>query len=332
MLDFFPGAPIYPDIRSLARSCAGAGTQPGRIGRLFIDTSIITMTYLKRSPAAGIAALAIVAGAAALATPGPARGDELANLINAYRAAPTACDGAAVTAAPPLTPEAALARLRIVPGTFLEPALKRLGYRAERAEALSVSGADDLRAAFEVLQRKYCRTLLSREFSAIGTARQDRDWQVILAHPLIFPELPGWQEAGRQVLDEVNRARAQARACGEQSFGPAPPLAWNGLLGQASLGHSSRLSQGRYFSHQEKDGSMPADRATRAGYAWRLVGENIASGDRTPQQAVAAWLASPGHCANIMNPRFTEMGAAYAIDPRNENLTPYWTQMFGQPR
>jgi uncharacterized protein YkwD len=48
-------------------------------------------------------------------------------------------------------------------------------------------------------------------------------------------------------------------------------------------------------------------------------------------QVVSDWLGSPGHCANIMNPAFTEMGAAYAVNPANENRTPYWTQMFGRP-
>jgi uncharacterized protein YkwD len=62
------------------------------------------------------------------------------------------------------------------------------------------------------------------------------------------------------------------------------------------------------------------------------VGENIASGQRTVEDAVASWLDSPGHCANIMNPAFTDMGAAYAIDPRNRNRTAYWTQVFGTPR
>jgi uncharacterized protein YkwD len=48
-------------------------------------------------------------------------------------------------------------------------------------------------------------------------------------------------------------------------------------------------------------------------------------------QTVADWLDSPGHCANIMNPAFTEMGAAYAVNPGNENRTPYWTQMLARP-
>ena len=49
------------------------------------------------------------------------------------------------------------------------------------------------------------------------------------------------------------------------------------------------------------------------------------------QQAVSGWLASPGHCQNVMNPYFTEMGAAYATNPRSA-ATIYWTQVFGTPR
>jgi uncharacterized protein YkwD len=92
------------------------------------------------------------------------------------------------------------------------------------------------------------------------------------------------------------------------------------------------MAQKHYFNHKQPDGSLPADRATAAGYRWVRVGENIASGQRSVEEAVASWLDSPGHCANIMNPTFTEMGAAYAINPQNRNRTPYWTQVFGTPR
>ncbi|HCJ28080.1 MAG TPA: hypothetical protein DHV63_01935, partial [Pseudomonas sp.] len=60
-------------------------------------------------------------------------------------------------------------------------------------------------------------------------------------------------------------------------------------------------------------------------------GENIAAGQGSAEQAVSSWLASPGHCQNIMNPGFTEMGAAYATNPRSA-ATIYWTQVFGTPR
>jgi uncharacterized protein YkwD len=74
------------------------------------------------------------------------------------------------------------------------------------------------------------------------------------------------------------------------------------------------------------------ERAHLAGYRWRRIGENIASGQGSPQAAVEGWLDSPGHCANTMHPGFTEMGAAYAINPASETGTVYWTQAFGAPR
>ncbi len=265
-----------------------------------------------------------------LAATAPARADELAGLVNAYRAAPGGCAGAAP--APRLAAEPALARVRIDPATFLEPALRRLGYRADRAEAITLAGPPDAQAAMDLLRRKYCRKLLDPGFSAIGTARRGNEWQVVLAHPLVIPDLPGWEQAGLQVLALVNAARAQARQCGDSAFGPAAPLRWNPLLGQAALAHSDDMAERHYFEHVQPDGSAPADRATRAGYRWRLVGENIASGQRTPAEAVAAWLDSPGHCANLMNPRFSEMGAAYAINPGNDNRTAFWTQVLGMPR
>lgn len=267
-----------------------------------------------------------------LSTLAPAHADELADLINAYRAAPGSCKGAPAAPAAPLPAEPALSRIWVGPGTFLESALKRVGYAADHADAVSVSGPQDAHAAMDAIRARYCRVLLSDEYSGLGTARRGDEWQVVLAHREDIPPLPGEQQAGQEILDLVNAARAQPRLCGGQRFGAAGPLSWNPVLAQAALAHSSELATHHYFSHVEHNGSTPADRITRAGYAWSRVGENIASGQRSPAEAVQSWLDSPGHCANIMNPGFTEMGAAYAVNPANENHTAYWTQEFARPR
>ncbi|WP_198120601.1 CAP domain-containing protein [Massilia rhizosphaerae] len=274
------------------------------------------------------AALAAVSFAVAAA---PARADELANLINAWRTAPGTCDGRPAPPVERLAVEPALSRIRIGPGTFLESALQDAGYQAEHAEAITVSGPPDARAALDAIGQPYCRTLRAAEFAAIGTAHVGTEWQIVLARPVVIPPLPDWPAAGQDILALVNAARARPRTCGTRTFGPAGPLAWNPLLGRAALAHSTDMAQKHYFNHEQPDGSLPADRATAAGYRWVRVGENIASGQRTPEEAVASWLDSPGHCANIMNPAFTEMGAAYAINPRNRNRTAYWTQVFGTP-
>ena len=85
------------------------------------------------------------------------------------------------------------------------------------------------------------------------------------------------------------------------------------------------------LSHAGQDGSAPGDRAERAGYEWRTVGENIAAGQQTAEQVVAEWLESPRHCANLMDPDFTEMGVGYAFGPKSPKGV-YWAQVFGAPR
>jgi uncharacterized protein YkwD len=61
------------------------------------------------------------------------------------------------------------------------------------------------------------------------------------------------------------------------------------------------------------------------------VGENIAYGPTTATDAVQGWLDSPGHCKNLMNPRFTEMGVAFAAG-HAERRALYWVQVLAAPR
>jgi uncharacterized protein YkwD len=278
------------------------------------------------------AALLLAATAAGAA---PAQASELGAMVNAYRAAPGSCRGAAATPAASLAEPAALSRVRIGPGTFIELALERAGFAADRAETISVTGPHTAQEAMSVLQEKYCSTLLSPGFSAVGSYREGNEWTVVLARaapPLPSETFPEWQDAGQAILEGVNAARASGRSCGDKRFGPAPPVRWNPSLGEAALAHSRDMAANRYFKHKARDGSQVAERATRAGYQWRRVGENIAFGQSSPAEAVAGWLESPGHCANIMNPGFTEMGAAYGIAAERRSGLVYWTQVFASPR
>ncbi|MES9992546.1 MAG: Ig-like domain-containing protein [Candidatus Thiodiazotropha sp.] len=132
----------------------------------------------------------------------------------------------------------------------------------------------------------------------------------------------------KEMLTLVNNARAVARSCGTTDYPAASSLAWHCNLEQAAQGHSTSMADNDYFSHTGIDGSNPGDRISAAGYVWRTYGENIAAGYSSAESAMSAWLASPGHCSNIMNSAFTEMGQAEA---RNSASTYgiYWTQNFG---
>jgi uncharacterized protein YkwD len=282
--------------------------------------------------------VALAAACVCVCAPRPAAAqdaDGLTGMINAYRAAPGACEGRAAQPVAPLTPQPALSAIRIGPGTIIEAALERAGYPAEQAYAMFVSGADYTAAAMEALQKNYCATLLSTRYAAIGAHRSGADWTVVLARPappLPSITFPDWGDAGQIILDGVNAARAEARTCGTQQFPPAPPLRWSPALGAAALAHSRDMAAQRYFSHIARDGSAAGARAQRAGYAWLRIGENIAFGQYSPQEALAGWLTSPGHCANIMNRDFTEMGAAYGVTTEQRPGIVYWTQVFGKPR
>lgn len=258
-------------------------------------------------------------------------GARLVAAINAWRAAPDTCQGQRPPPAPPLTAQAALMRVRLGPGSFPESALEQLGYYASRAEVIHVGGADDAAAAMEAIRTRYCRTLLDAGLQDIGVARQGNDWTIVLARATPPLTLPDQREAGLAILALVNEARARGQTCGSQRFGPARPVTWNDALAQAAREHSTDMATHRHFSHRGTDNSEAAQRAARAGYRWRHVGENIAAGQTSPQEAVAGWLESPGHCANLMNPTFSEMGAGYAISRARMPGFAYWTQVFATP-
>lgn len=209
--------------------------------------------------------------------------------------------------------------------------LRAAGYQAAAVQVILLAGAPTAQVAMAGLRQQYCRPLASGDFAQIGVSQQGARWQLVLARPVVSAGLGDWQTAGKAVLAEVNRARAQARTCGTRRFAAATPLRWSPALANAALAHSQDMASRDYFAHTAPGGGSVAERVARQGYAWTGIGENIAAGAGSVSQAMQGWLASPGHCANLMNPEFTEMGAAYALNPRSTHSL-YWTQVFGRPR
>jgi uncharacterized protein YkwD len=134
----------------------------------------------------------------------------------------------------------------------------------------------------------------------------------------------------QEILDRVNQARAAGRTCGSTSYGPVPALRWNGVLFNAAGAHSTDMAANNYFSHSSQDGRNPGQRITGAGYAWSAYGENIAAGQTSAQAVVDAWLASPGHCANIMNASYADMATACVASSTSTYRT-YWTMDLARP-
>jgi uncharacterized protein YkwD len=252
---------------------------------------------------------------------------QLVEAINDYRAHPQRCERRPAQRLPPLALNSNLA-LPIGYGGGLRDRLKANGYQAVTVRTIRVVGAQDAEEAFDLMQSDHCAALLDSQYADIGVSRSRGEWQVVLARPVLDRQMSDTRSVSKDLLAQVNAARSKPRLCGRQRFAAARPLAWNASLGAAAQGHSKAMAYGNFFAHQDPDGDNAADRARAAGFRGRQIGENIAAGQGSPSKAMAGWLASPGHCANLMNPMFTQVGAGYATDARSDEGV-YWTMLFG---
>lgn len=118
----------------------------------------------------------------------------------------------------------------------------------------------------------------------------------------------------KQVAALVNQERAKEGLA---------PLTINTKVQAAAQVRAIECEQ--LFSHTRPNGSSFATALKEQNVSYRSAGENIAWGQRTPEEVMKAWMNSPGHRANIMNPNFTTIGIGYY---ENVNGTDYWCQLF----
>jgi uncharacterized protein YkwD len=283
------------------------------------------------APGVGVGLFLVLALSTLTPTFSCAQTSDLYSAINRMRAGQGDCAFAGNLPALKVQPALERAALALSQGGDLQKSLKDASYRATQARMLNLTGnAIDSRAA-TLLAQRYCRELQERTLSEIGLYLDARQLWIVLAAPFAPSVALSAQAAGQRVLELVNQARAEPRKYGDKAFGAARPLRWNDTLAHAALLHAGDMAQQSYFSHTGRDGSTPAQRVARAGYRYRATGENIAAGQPSPEDAVASWIKSPGHCANLMSPAYTEMGSAFAVNAKSE-MGVYWAQLFGAPR
>lgn len=127
-----------------------------------------------------------------------------------------------------------------------------------------------------------------------------------------------------KMLILVNKSRQSGKYCGKKWYPPAKKLTWDDKLEKAAQAHSEDMNEKNFFSHKGSNGLYVDDRLYSQSYFWTACGENVAYGMLYEDEVMKEWMNSPGHCANIMNPAYTEMGAW---------LTGlYWTQVLAKPQ
>ena len=213
-------------------------------------------------------------------------------------------------------------------GASLQNAIAGVGYLAAQSAAIHLSGPTNDAEMERMLVARECRTLQDARIREFGAEQRGHDVWMVLAAPVSLPAKGDAASVSRVILDLVNAARAGGRRCGGKYFAPAAPLALDPALTQAALEHSRDMAEHDMFDHRGHDGSTPSARVERAGFgAHRIVGENIAAGAMTPNEVTRGWLASPAHCENIMDGRFTLIGIAYAENLHTASAV-FWTQDF----
>ena len=118
----------------------------------------------------------------------------------------------------------------------------------------------------------------------------------------------------------------------ERAAAGCQPLVVHDSLAAAATAHSEDMAAHRELSHTGSDGRSAPERALGAGYAYRMIAENVAVGQWGAVEVVRAWMNSPVHRTNILNCELREIGIGAARSPDDPSRETYWTQLFGIPR
>ncbi|MFE7061376.1 SafA/ExsA family spore coat assembly protein [Sutcliffiella sp. NPDC057660] len=133
---------------------------------------------------------------------------------------------------------------------------------------------------------------------------------------LNIPELGEVKSAEEQVAALVNQERSK--------YG-LKPMKLNWELSRVARYKSQDMIDKNYFSHTSPTYGSPFTMMKNFGISYRAAGENIAAGQKTPQEVMNAWMNSEGHRKNILSSQYTEIGVGYA---KGGSYGHYWTQMF----
>ncbi len=126
--------------------------------------------------------------------------------------------------------------------------------------------------------------------------------------------------------DVISQTNAQRMLLG------LPPLKESRLLDQAAYLKAQDMFNKQYWAHVSPEGVEPWSFFKQVGYEYRYAGENLAKDFATTESMVLAWMKSPKHKENIINPHYTQIGVAVKNGVLNGVETTLVVQMFGSPR
>lgn len=134
-------------------------------------------------------------------------------------------------------------------------------------------------------------------------------------------------------LARINALRAAGADCHSAGrIAPSAQLVWSDPLTLAAQRHVQDMVDQNFFSHSGSNGSTPGQRVRAAGFAWRAVGENVAVGFYDIDTVLAGFMASDGHCSNLMDAGYTEVGMVCKPGNASNAYANYWAMDLARPR
>lgn len=232
---------------------------------------------------------------------------------------------AACGTTPVLSRPLSLAAADVMNGYELQAALQRQQFRAHGLYLAGMTYNGDVGWVKAQITRQ-CGQFVG--FRSFGLALDGTRMKLILATEARV-DLSQSQRWMTEFLEATNRARFQGQKCGGKLMNAVPPLKWDARLAGAAARHAGDMVRLNFRGHVNPvDGSRAQQRAAALGFVG-LAGENIAYGPITAQEAVKDLLTSPGHCENLMNPRYTLFGGAVNNGAAGSIFPTYWVQVFG---
>ena len=223
-----------------------------------------------------------------------------------------------------------------IPKNFIAPALARENYIWSSVQAyISFVPKDSKRVLSDLLSQSNAKSaLLSRDKWEIGTARFKNPYHLdygatsdILVVIMAKPSLSASKNWQQETIRLVNQFRSK--------YGLGA-LKVNQSLNKAAQAHADDMFVRDFFEHVSPSGTNAGDRATKQGYRWQIILENLATGQTTPAEAVKGWENSKtGHREAMLNPDIIEVGVGYrymANDSGKYTGHHYWAMSMGLPR
>lgn len=212
--------------------------------------------------------------------------------------------------------------------------MRQAGYNAHRWVESATSSTDDFDRILREWQRRdrsTWRSAMDPEVRDVGIGVTRMRGVPLYVFLFAVPEAEHFARTTSGLRD-VERIRAEmlAEVNAVRRKAGVPPVQLNRDLQEAAQAHAEDMLARGYFAHRSPSGTTVRERARKAGYDWRAIGENIAEGQRSVEEVMATWMTSPGHRKNILSPNFKELGIGLTAGrSKNGEYRVEWVQNFG---